>query len=48
MCFSDVMFPLLARMRGGLYFNTYIVSYNIYELGLWFTIYRYLVVTDLV
>ena len=26
MCFSDVMFPLLARMRHGLYYNTYIVS----------------------
>ncbi|XP_019859719.1 PREDICTED: EGF domain-specific O-linked N-acetylglucosamine transferase-like [Amphimedon queenslandica] len=25
-CFKDLMFPLLARMRGGLYYNTYIVS----------------------
>uniref|UniRef100_A0A1X7UND7 Uncharacterized protein n=1 Tax=Amphimedon queenslandica TaxID=400682 RepID=A0A1X7UND7_AMPQE len=24
-CFKDLMFPLLARMRGGLYYNTYIV-----------------------
>ncbi len=25
MCFKDVMFPLLARMRRGLYYNTYLV-----------------------
>jgi len=25
MCFKDAMFPLLARMRGGLYYNTYLV-----------------------
>lgn len=25
-CFRDVVFPLLPRMRGGLYYNTYIVS----------------------
>lgn len=25
-CFKDVMFPLLPRMRGGLYFNSYVVS----------------------
>ncbi|KAL5484492.1 hypothetical protein EMCRGX_G021003 [Ephydatia muelleri] len=24
-CFRDVVFPLLARMRGGLYYNTYLV-----------------------
>ncbi|XP_065916523.1 EGF domain-specific O-linked N-acetylglucosamine transferase-like isoform X2 [Dysidea avara] len=24
-CFKDVMFPLLPRMRGGLYYNTYVV-----------------------
>lgn len=26
MCFKDVVFPLLARMRHGLYYNTYLVS----------------------
>ena len=25
-CFKDVMFPLLPRMRGGLYYNSYVVS----------------------
>ena len=25
-CFRDVVFPLLPRMRGGLYYNTFIVS----------------------
>ena len=25
MCFRDAMFPLLARMRHGLYYNTYLV-----------------------
>ena len=25
MCFQDAMFPLLARMRGGLYYNTYLL-----------------------
>ena len=25
MCFKDAMFPLLARMRHGLYYNTYLV-----------------------
>lgn len=24
-CIQDVMFPLLPRMRGGLYYNTYVV-----------------------
>jgi protein O-GlcNAc transferase len=32
-CFKDVMFPLLARMRGGLYYNTYIVP-HCYRSGL--------------
>ena len=25
MCFSDAVFPLLARMRHGLYYNTYLL-----------------------
>ena len=29
-CFRDVVFPLLPRMRGGLYYNTFIVSHAWY------------------
>lgn len=32
-CFRDVVFPLLPRMRGGLYYNTFIVSHACSSVG---------------
>ena len=34
-CVKDVMFPLLPRMIGGMFYNTYVVrfSHDIYSVG---------------